>query len=79
LIFITHQNFFIEATRWGKTSTFFQVITVLLALLAWEGYPPLWAGTFVFVLISGIDYLRQGIKVLNLAERSQSTVSKRAL
>lgn len=75
LIYITHRNFFIEATRWGKASTFFQVLTVLAALLGWQGYPPLWVGTFVFVLISGVDYLRQGIKVLNLTERSQARLN----
>jgi cardiolipin synthase (CMP-forming) len=68
LIYLTHGNFFIEATRWGKASTFFQVVTVITLLLQWTGLEMLWIVTVFFVFISAVDYLRQGVKLLNLAQ-----------
>jgi len=67
IIYITNGNFLIEATRWGKTSTFFQVATVIALLLQLAGMEWLWVVTVFFVIISGIDYIRNGIKLLNLA------------
>ena len=72
LIQLIHGSFLVEATRWGKLSTFFQVLTVAHNLLQWQlGTGVLWSVTLVFVLISGVDYIRNGIKLLNIPAGSQ--------
>lgn len=69
LIYLIHGDLSIEPTRWGKTSTFFQVLTVIGMLLqqsTWAGTTLLWSVTIFFTVISGVDYIRNGIKLLNL-------------
>lgn len=66
IIFITHGHLPIPASRWGKISTFFQVLTVIGILLQWPYSVFLWFFVVVFALISGIDYIRHGIKVMNV-------------
>jgi len=72
IIYVTNGNFLIEATRWGKAATFFQVMSVIALLMQIRQTEILWIVTVVFVLISGVDYIRNGIKVLNLAEKPQT-------
>jgi len=66
LIFMVHGQMFVKITKWGKISTFFQVIAVLGMLLQWPLLNLIWYITVVFAVISGIDYIRYGIRVLNL-------------
>ncbi len=65
LIYIIHGELTIEVTKWGKASTFFQVITVIAMLLQWPAPALLWYGVVLLAVISGVDYLRRGIKVIN--------------
>lgn len=57
----------VDPTRWGKGTTFFQILSVLGVLGQWP-FPltwPIWAMTLVLTVISGVDYIRHGIKILN--------------
>lgn len=65
LISIIHGTLPQEATRWGKISTFFQVLTVISVLILWP-MPLLWYGCLFFTVISGVDYIRRGIKIMNI-------------
>jgi cardiolipin synthase (CMP-forming) len=65
LIYMLHNQQPLEATRWGKTSTFFQVFTIITMLLQWP-WRFLWYVCLVFTIISGVDYLRRGIKIMNV-------------
>jgi CDP-diacylglycerol--glycerol-3-phosphate 3-phosphatidyltransferase len=65
IIQIVHGDIDIVPTIWGKASTFFQVFCVIGMFLQWFFSPVLWLVTMVFAIISGVDYIRSGIKVLN--------------
>ncbi len=58
----------ISPSWWGKLTTFFQMITILTVLsnlFSLFYLRILWVLTAIFTLISGVDYLRRGIKALN--------------
>lgn len=73
LIFMVHGQLSVGVTVWGKISTFFQVIAVLAMLVQWT-IPVVWYATVFFALISGLDYIRCGIKILNLPRGQINTV-----
>jgi len=65
IIFMAQGELEIEPSRWGKTTTFFQVFCVVGVLLQWEFSLYVWIVTIVSTLISGLGYIKNGIKVLN--------------
>jgi CDP-diacylglycerol--glycerol-3-phosphate 3-phosphatidyltransferase len=66
LIFMVHGQLSGEATKWGKLSTFFQVVAVLGMLLQWPIINVSWYVAVLFAVVSAVDYIWYGIKVLNL-------------
>lgn len=49
----------------GKTTTVFQMMTIIAVLLGWSfSRPILWAA-MVFTVLSGIGYIRRGNRILN--------------
>ncbi len=67
LIFMFHGEMEISPTRWGKTTTFFQILCIFGVLLQWPFSFYIWCGAVVFTVISGVGYIRTGIKVLNVS------------
>jgi cardiolipin synthase (CMP-forming) len=65
VILIVHGDLHIDPTIWGKATTFFQVIAVCGILLQWAYSPIIWYITLIFSVISCVDYIRIGIKILN--------------
>lgn len=65
VIYLVQGNLTIEPTPWGKATTFFQVMAVLGILLQWPISSLIWYPALVLTVISGVDYMRKGIKVLN--------------
>lgn len=61
----TTGNMPIEANRAGKVTAFLQVMCVIGMLLQWEVSRHLWPFAVVMTIISGLLYIREGIKVLN--------------
>lgn len=60
-------------SRWGKATTFLQVCCIVGMLLQWEASSAIWYVTVVLTVVSGIGYLRGGIKTLNaLSEQNFS-------
>jgi len=56
----------ISPSIWGKLTTFFQMMTILVVLSNFSLFVKIfWILTAIFTLISGADYLRRGIKALN--------------
>ena len=56
----------ISPSIWGKLTTFFQMVTILVVLSGFSLFIKIfWILTAIFTLISGADYLRRGIKALN--------------
>lgn len=72
LIYMIHGHMPEEATRWGKTSTFFQVLTVISMLLQ-VPFVFLWYVCLLFTVISGTDYIRRGIKIMNVPSPKTSS------
>ena len=58
-------DFKVEASFWGKATTFSQVLCIAGALLEWSFSPYFWYLAIALTAISGIDYILTGIKILN--------------
>ncbi|MFC1709391.1 CDP-alcohol phosphatidyltransferase family protein [Candidatus Omnitrophota bacterium] len=65
IIILSNQENKINPTWIGKTSTFFQMMTILSLLLKLNFSCYVWNIAVAFTLISGIDYLRKGIVMFN--------------
>jgi CDP-diacylglycerol--glycerol-3-phosphate 3-phosphatidyltransferase len=66
IILFTHHNIQIEPTWWGKLTTFFQMITIISLILELNFSWMIWTTASIFTAVSGIDYVRRGINILNL-------------
>lgn len=62
--FIIKQNIDISPTRWGKLTTTFQMLAVILVLLQIQVSNIFWTVAVCFTVISGMDYVRRGFKDL---------------
>ena len=65
IIYLVHGNLKIQPSIWGKVTAFFQVSCIWGVLVQWPYIDFFWPATAIFTVISGIDYIRNGIKVLN--------------
>ncbi len=64
VIYIVKQNIAIYPTRWGKLTTTFQMLSVIVVLLQFKYSYILWCLAVFFTVISGFDYIRRGFKIL---------------
>lgn len=64
VIYILKQKMTILPSRWGKLTTFFQMSAVFAVLLQWESSPIFWCAAVFFSVLSGIDYVKRGLKIL---------------
>ena len=55
----------ITATPWGKATTFFQMATVIGVILEVPAVRFVWWMACALTVLSGIDYARRGIHILN--------------
>ncbi|MFA5059006.1 MAG: CDP-alcohol phosphatidyltransferase family protein [Candidatus Omnitrophota bacterium] len=65
IIYIVQGKLNIVPTKWGKATTFLQVLCILGILLQWEFSISIWSVAVILTVISGIGYIREGVKVLN--------------
>jgi len=65
IIYLVQGDLNISPTRWGKATTFFQVSCILGILLQWPFSEVLWYIAVVLTVISGVGYIRNGVKVIN--------------
>ena len=66
IIYLVHGNLNIAPTRWGKATTFFQILCIFGMLLQIGISFVLWYVAVILTFISGVGYIREGIKVLNV-------------
>lgn len=72
VIFIVKQEINILPTRWGKLTTTFQMLSVISVLLQLRfAYLVWWLAVF-FTIISGIDYIMRGFKILYALDNSRN-------
>jgi len=64
VIFIVRQQINIIPTKWGKLTTIFQMLSVIVVLLQWSYSFMLWWIAVFFTVISGVDYIMRGFKIL---------------
>lgn len=64
VIFIVKQEINIFPTRWGKLTTTFQMLSVILVILQWGFSYIFWWIAVFFTVISGFDYVKRGFKIL---------------
>ena len=65
IVRLFHGDFEVEPTIWGKATTFFQIAAVLGILLRLPWMSAVWLPTILLTALSGIDYIRKGIKIIN--------------
>jgi len=64
VIFMVKQEINVAPTRWGKLTTTFQMLSVILVLLQSEYAYIFWWVAVFFTVVSGMDYVKRGFKVL---------------
>jgi CDP-diacylglycerol--glycerol-3-phosphate 3-phosphatidyltransferase len=72
VVYIVKQNIDISPTRWGKFTTTFQMISVIVVLLQWRSAYLFWWIAVFFTLISGSDYVKRGFKTLYALDNSRN-------
>ncbi len=72
VVYIVKQDIDISPTRWGKLTTTFQMSAVMAVLLQWKIAYLLWWPAVFFTLISGMDYIKRGFKVLYALDNSRN-------
>lgn len=65
ILLVTHKDMQIWPTWWGKLTTFFQMCAIVAIILEYPGAWIVWWLAGIFTCISGIDYARKGINLLN--------------
>lgn len=64
VIYMVKQNIDIYPTKWGKLTTTFQMLSVVMVLLQWKIAYIFWSLAVIFTVISGTDYIKRGFKIL---------------
>lgn len=72
VIYIVKQNIEVHPTKWGKLTTTFQMLSVTLVLLQWSFSYIVWWIAVLFTVISGIDYVMRGFKILYAVDNSRN-------
>jgi CDP-diacylglycerol--glycerol-3-phosphate 3-phosphatidyltransferase len=65
ILLATQKDKEITPTWWGKLTTFFQMFTVIAIILEYPKAWIVWGLAAIFTCVSGIDYARRGINILN--------------
>jgi len=64
VIYMVKQTIDVYPTKWGKLTTIFQMLSVICVLLQWKFVALIWWPAMIFTVISGIDYVKRGFKIL---------------
>lgn len=73
VVFIVKQKINIFPTRWGKLTTTFQMLSVIAVILQWKFSFFLWWVAVLFTIVSGIDYIMRGFKILYALDTSRNS------
>lgn len=64
VIYMVKQSIEVYPSKWGKLTTIFQMLSVACVLLQWKFVFLIWWVAVIFTIISGVDYVKKGFKVL---------------
>ena len=65
LIYVIRGDIEVRPTTLGKATTFLQMMTVVSVLVQWRHAPMLWNVMSGFTVLSGVDYVLRGAKLLS--------------
>lgn len=72
VIFMVKQDINILPSRWGKLTTIFQMVSIILVLLQWKYAYIFWWPAVFLTIVSGIDYIMRGFKTLYAVDNSRN-------
>jgi cardiolipin synthase len=72
VIFMVKQDIEIFPTKWGKLSTTFQMLSVMAVLVQVKFAFIFWWIAIFFTVISGLDYVKRGFKILYALDNSRN-------
>lgn len=72
VIFIVKKDINVSPTKWGKFTTTFQMLAVLTLLLQIRAAFIFWWFAVIFTVISGLDYIHKGFKILYAVDTAKS-------
>lgn len=72
VIYIIKQSLNFASSKWGKLTTIFQVLAITAVLTKLKFAYFFWWLAAVFTIISGIDYLMRGFKILYANDTSRN-------
>ena len=73
VIYMVKQAIDVYPTKWGKLTTTFQMLSVISVLLQLKASPFIWCTAVIFTVISGIDYVRRGFRILYALDNRRIT------
>ncbi|MDP2905559.1 MAG: CDP-alcohol phosphatidyltransferase family protein [Candidatus Omnitrophota bacterium] len=73
VIYMVRQKMDILPTRWGKLTTASQIMAVLAVLLQLPFAYIFWDAAVFFTVLSGMDYIKRGFKVLYAVDSLRNT------
>jgi len=73
VIYIVKQDINFYPSRWGKLTTCFQMLSVIAVLLQFRYAYFIWSPAVLFTLISGLDYIKRGFKILYASDNHRNS------
>jgi len=73
VIYMVKQTLDVHPTKWGKFTTIFQMLSVICVLLQWKLAMWIWWPAVIFTVVSGIDYVKRGFKILYATDNHRLT------
>ncbi len=64
VIYMVKQSLDVHPTKWGKLTTIFQMLSVVCVLMQYKPAVFIWWIAVIFTIVSGIDYVKRGFKIL---------------
>lgn len=72
VIYMVKQDIDVYPTRWGKLTTIFQMLSVIVVLLQFRFSYIVWSAAVLFTIISGIGYVKKGFKILYVLDNHRN-------
>ena len=73
VIYMVKQSLDVYPTKWGKLTTIFQMLSVVGVLLQYKLTAFIWWIAVIFTVISGVDYVKRGFKILYALDNHRLT------
>ena len=70
VIYMVKQTIDVYPSKWGKLTTTFQMGSVIAVLIHFRFAYIIWSAAVFFTVISGVDYIKRGFKILYVADNS---------